>query len=94
MPGDVGDKDSGWDFEELVRRAVQHPPMKSGLPHWARVSAVFGVGSTTAGKLCETFGVDPDEVVYVCEACGKEAETQPCSDKCGKELSRSLDEGE
>jgi hypothetical protein len=51
--------------EDLVGRVVRsaghggdHP-----LPRWSWVGRVFGLGSTSSTRLCERFGVDPEEML-------------------------------
>lgn len=75
-----------FDFEELVERAVKHPPKKSGMPMWARVRNVFGVGSTSGAELCRYFGIDPDYTEYYCISCEKwyTGSGDFCSEACKK----------
>ena len=49
-------------YAELVERAVRNARPAKGSPRWAAVKSTFGIGSTRAHKLCERFGLDPDEV--------------------------------
>ena len=46
---------------DLVERAVRGAKLK-GRPRWVAVKDVFAVGSTSAHRLCERFGLDPEEV--------------------------------
>lgn len=54
------------DDERLIRSVltVLHRPFKDqkhvGNTLWSNVGEVFGLGSTSAHKLCERFGFDPD----------------------------------
>lgn len=78
-----------FDFEDLVKRAVEYPPFESGSPHWARVRMIFGLGSTSAAKLCEYFNIDPDKIEYQCPECTLRHEVDEfnnfCSLKCEDE---------
>ena len=54
-------KECGGTDAELVERAVRRAKPKKGEPRWRAVKRVFGVGSKSSSKLCERFGLDPDE---------------------------------
>lgn len=47
---------------DLVKLAIRHALWSGKLddPLWAEVKRMFCVGSTTARKICETYGFDPD----------------------------------
>ena len=47
------------DLVERATRAAKAP----GLPRWVAVKRAFTVGSTRAAKLCERFGLNPEEVM-------------------------------
>lgn len=57
------------DDERLIRCAINtmNRPIKDqkhmGDPLWVRVRDLFCIGSTSAHRLCERFGFDPDTKV-------------------------------
>lgn len=61
---------------ELLRRAVTGAVNKelTDLPRWSIVRDIFGLGSTSASKLCKRFNCDPDEILKGendrCDECG------------------------
>lgn len=60
---------------EAVKRAGNASHLRAY--RWAHVRDLFGFGSTSAYKLCERFGVDPDEYAgggWTCDVCGQELE--------------------
>ncbi len=49
---------------DLVGRLCAHPPGGSlPSPRWSLVGNAFSVGSGTARRLCERFGLNPDEML-------------------------------
>jgi hypothetical protein len=47
--------------EDLLRRALRYvAPRARRQPAWARISDVFGLGSTYSHQLCSRFGIDPE----------------------------------
>ncbi len=62
-------KELHMDDEDLVKRvlAVIHKPCKNqnhGNALWSYVGQLFGLGSTSAHRLCERHGYDPNIKVY------------------------------
>ncbi|WP_294355852.1 hypothetical protein [uncultured Sphingomonas sp.] len=49
----------------LLRRAVvsARAAGRARKPRWVAVMDTFALGSTYAGRLCERFGLNPDELV-------------------------------
>lgn len=50
---------------ELLRRAVSYSPPRGFvvIEKWRAVGVQFGVDKSVARRLCQRFGVDPDELV-------------------------------
>jgi len=72
---------------DLVRHLIENPPLDSGRPRWSIIGGLFGLGSTSASRLCERFGCDPDTVRYCCPWCGLEHDGHPelgefCRQEC------------
>jgi hypothetical protein len=64
-----------YSYAELIERAISYakPTDHPSAPRWRAVMGVFHFGSTSARKLCERFGYDPDEMLQgsdeICPMC-------------------------
>ena len=53
-----------------------HPWQFGDWPRWCAVMDVFALGKNYARELCESHGLDPDEIVMGlrCETCDEDSE--------------------
>lgn len=66
----------GYTFFDLVDRAVRNakPDTTGKTERWVAVRDTFGVGKTTAKKLCRSYQLDPSKEVFgtYCPYCDLE----------------------
>jgi hypothetical protein len=55
--------EASYSAETMIGNAIANARPEKDLPRWIVVKTLFLYGQTTSRKICEFYGLDPDEIV-------------------------------